>query len=1208
VPTGFPAGAVFVDVVPSFSGFPNALRNGLVPPAENAGGEAGGAAGDGLSEGLLGSVKKLAAPLALAVGALGIGAMFVSSISDAIEQGRITDKLAASLGATGSQAENIGRAAGNLYAGAYGESVEDVADQLQGILTSGLIDKNASQADIEAVSAQVMNLSSTFGEESGAIAKAAEQMLRTGLVDNATEAFDVLTTGFQNGTNKAEDLLDTFNEYGVQFEKLGLDGETSLGILSQGLQNGARDADLVADALKEFSIRAIDGSASTVAGYEAIGLSADEMTAKIAAGGEGAREGLAQVLDGLRGIEDPAARAAAATALFGTQSEDLGAALYALDPTTAVAGLGEVAGAAERLGTTLNDNAATNLESFKRQASQAFVNVVGGEILPIVERFATVLATRVGPVLGEVGGGVRAFVAAFRAGDGDVTSSGIPGTFERIGNAARTAWDAAVGVAGAVSGFVRDNATGLSIVAGAIGGAATAFGLLYVATQAYAALRFGVFLVQYAAQVGVVNLATRAWAVVQAGLNLVMSANPISLVVLAIGALVGAVILAWNTSSTFREIVLGAWGAVRNGVGGVVEWFTGTALPFVTGVFTAIGDAATWLYVNAIVPAWEGIRAAVDVVVGLVVGYVNLWIEVLSAVGDAVSFLYRNIVDPVFTLIRDAIRFAWEWVRDNVFAPLVEWLGQKLALAFTVYRDLVLTVWTAVRNGISTAWNWVRDNVFTPIVTFLSATLGPAFTTIRDTAVNAWGLLRDGVESAYVYVRDKVLHPLRDLLTGATGSVVAWFTKAKDDAGTAWAKIKEAVQGPLDWLTEFVWTPLKTMVETTIPGYFTTAVGAISTAWGAIKKAAGTPVKFVVETIINNGIVDTFNNVASAIGSSARLKRIELGKDWASFSTGGAVFGPGTGTSDDVPAWLSNGEYVVKASRVRELGVGFMDALNAGRFATGGLVGKLAGAVTDPVGTMRSAVNGLLDKVPGGGEFRNLVLGLPTKVLDVVVSKLKSLVDAIVPGGDGGELGTGTGGSGWQWQMKVLRAVFPGLPLNSGYRPGSITASGNLSYHARGRAVDVPPRADVFNWIRANYGATTKELIYSPMGALQLKNGKSHVYTGAVKAMHYNHVHWAYRNGGLVDQPLSYDSGGYLPPGVTSVFNGTGKPEPVFTSAQAASLLDSPSSAEVVAALHRLADLAAVGNAGNVDGLDRVLAAVEAQPRRSLALARQGVK
>ncbi|MET8511967.1 hypothetical protein [Streptomyces sp. NPDC005077] len=61
--------------------------------------------------------------------------------------------------------------------------------------------------------------------------------------------------------------------------------------------------------------------------------------------------------------------------------------------------------------------------------------------------------------------------------------------------------------------------------------------------------------------------------------------------------------------------------------------------------------------------------------------------------------------------------------------------------------------------------------------------------------------------------------------------------------------------------------------------------------------------------------------------------------------TGGPVFGPGTGTSDSIPTWLSNGEYVIRAKSVAKYGLAFMDTLNKGtlgmgRMASGGLAGS----------------------------------------------------------------------------------------------------------------------------------------------------------------------------------------------------------------------------------------------------------------------------
>jgi hypothetical protein len=54
-------------------------------------------------------------------------------------------------------------------------------------------------------------------------------------------------------------------------------------------------------------------------------------------------------------------------------------------------------------------------------------------------------------------------------------------------------------------------------------------------------------------------------------------------------------------------------------------------------------------------------------------------------------------------------------------------------------------------------------------------------------------------------------------------------------------------------------------------------------------------------------------------------------------ATGGHISGPGSGTSDSIPAYLSNGEYVVKADSVKHYGTSFFDSVNAKKFGVGGL-------------------------------------------------------------------------------------------------------------------------------------------------------------------------------------------------------------------------------------------------------------------------------
>ena len=79
------------------------------------------------------------------------------------------------------------------------------------------------------------------------------------------------------------------------------------------------------------------------------------------------------------------------------------------------------------------------------------------------------------------------------------------------------------------------------------------------------------------------------------------------------------------------------------------------------------------------------------------------------------------------------------------------------------------------------------------------------------------------------------------------------------------------------------------------------------------------------------------------------------------FATGGYVAGPGTGTSDSIPAMLSNGEYVIRASAVRNIGVPTLNALNRGayHFADGGYVGGNKLEPSGVAGNLTLQVNAL---------------------------------------------------------------------------------------------------------------------------------------------------------------------------------------------------------------------------------------------------------
>jgi TP901 family phage tail tape measure protein len=223
---------------------------------------------------------------------------------------------------------------------------------------------------------------------------------------------------------------------------------------------------------------------------------------------------------------------------------------------------------------------------------------------------------------------------------------------------------------------------------------------------------------------------------------------------------------------------------------------------------------------------------------------------------------------------------------------------------------------------------------------------------------------------------------------------------------------------------------------------------------------------------------------ALAAGPTAAAAQAATSKYYTRKATGGPINGPGTSTSDSIPALLSDGEYVIKASSVKRVGLSNLDVINnEGRlpqaFASGGMV-------------------------------------WPYRV-DASKTKVPSLPPA-------GGAGPG-GGQTYHWILDVVRRAFPGLHATSTFRAGAVTLSGNRSYHAVGRAVDFPPSKALAQWVNANYFRATRELI-TPWNSLNIKNGSRHTYTGDIFAQHAGtgrfkgnaHDHWAMAHGGIIPE------------------------------------------------------------------------------------------
>lgn len=325
----------------------------------NAGME-GGAGKAGKLGGAMAKLGPIAAGVGAAIGVLG------PIIAKGLDAQEATAKFQAQLGLTAKESGRIGGVAGKLYSSAYGESMEEVRGAITQVIRNMDGMREASSADLQATTARAMDLATVMDEDVSRVTVAVSSLMRNGLAKSSKEAFDIMTRGAQMGANKAEDLADTFEEYGVQFKSMGLTGKQAMGLIVQGLQAGGRNADLVADTIKEFSIEAVAGGERVKKGFAGIGVDANKMSQAFAKGGPGAAKALDLVLDRLRAIKDPVKRNQVAIDLFGTKAEDMGKALFALDPSKAVKGLGNLAGATDRAGKAMGETFKARITALKR--------------------------------------------------------------------------------------------------------------------------------------------------------------------------------------------------------------------------------------------------------------------------------------------------------------------------------------------------------------------------------------------------------------------------------------------------------------------------------------------------------------------------------------------------------------------------------------------------------------------------------------------------------------------------------------------------------------------------------------------------------------------------------------------------------------------------------------------------------------------------
>jgi phage-related minor tail protein len=582
------------------------------------------------------------------------GTVLSSALGNAIAQQDATANLQAQMGLTPEYAAKYGKIAGDLYANNFGSSMEETNQAIMSLQNNIGDLGDFSTAEITKMGQSALGLASTFNIDVNEATRAAGQLMKTGLAPDAQTAFDIIADGFQGGANASDDFIDTINEYSIQFQKFGLNGQEMTTLLQQGLQGGARDADLVADAFKELGIRVIDGSKSTAEGFAAIGMNADQMATRFGAGGETARVALDETVSALQGMEDPVARNAAGVALFGTQWEDMGNSIMALDLGQARASMQGVAGTMDQVNATMGETAAAKIETTRRG----------------FETFTMSLVAMDGPMGAVVAGAAAMGPEMLTMGAAVIT-------------AGATAGPALLGMITTVGSYVIS-------MAGAVISTVAGWAVMAATSVASAAV------------------VAAAW----------LAANPIVLIIAALAAIIAVVIYYWDEIvgflsgvwETIKAMVIEGWNTVfgwfqQRGAALVAMWMGiwNSIWNFLTGLWQRITSTIT----NAIeaireailnrleairnnwLTIWNGIR---EFVIGLIAWLINFFREGITNLGNNV----RNGINNVVQFFRD--------LPGNI----VRAVGNLGSLLMNAGRDVVMGIW----NGIVSMGNWLYDNVW----------------------------------------------------------------------------------------------------------------------------------------------------------------------------------------------------------------------------------------------------------------------------------------------------------------------------------------------------------------------------------------------------------------------------------------------------------------------------------------------------------------
>ena len=666
------------------------------------------------------------------------------------------------------------------------------------------------------------------------------------------------------------------------------------------------------------------------------------------------------------------------------------------------------------------------------------------------------------------------------------------------------------------------------------------------------------------------RVATSAYTAAQWLLNAALNANPISLIVVAIVALVAALVLAYNKSETFRGIIEAAWSGIQSVIGVVVDWFQSYLLPVFEAVWEGI-KIAFWAVVTAIAVYIEAFKAVLQGIADFILTYVWPYIQQAWDGIKAGAQVLWGYMQQAWDGIKAAIQAVSDWVTSYIVSALAAaWNGIKAG------ADLL---W----SGIKAAWDGIKTAAATVVGWFQSyvqPVLGAVWNGIKagaDLLLSGIRAVWDGIKAAASTVVGWFQTYVQSVLTAAWNTITASARVFGSAISSVWNGIKSTISSVVSWMTSTVQSSM-TSVANGVKSAFTTMKSGLETIWNGVKGVVAKPVNFVINTVYTQGIKKTADSMAEKLGLSLRLPAVS---GIAGYASGGVL--PGYTPGRDIFHFfspdgggalaLSGGEAIMRPEWVRAVGgpeaVARMNAaarshstyipggdtgVRFAAYADGGIwgaakrgwdwvkgaadtVGKL---IADPVGAVakmiKAPVNALLSSLPGSGIIHDSMKALPIKWVDgfadwlsgktktmgatgIVNAARKAIGVPYVWGGSSIPPGLDCSGLVY-WAAHQMGSKIPRLTA-AGYQSGASAGNANVP-------------GNLLFW-----GSPAWHVAIASGGGRMVEAPKPGAFV---------------RETGIWGSPTAgvykFDNGGFLQPGVTTVLNATGKPEPVFTSAQ----------------------------------------------------------